>query len=323
MPKDYNNTNNKYKKDNKSPSFPRKPGKFNSESNPVKKDVSRPYKGGFSKPQHTDFKKTSESRKPQPAPSEKPEEVNNGAVPGRNAVKELLKSGRDIEKVFVREGDREGSITVLVAETLKRGIPLIETTKAKLDILCDYEQHQGIVAIASEINYVDVDDILAIAAERGEVPLLILADGITDPHNLGAVIRCAEGAGAHGLVIPKRRAAGVTPAVSKSSAGAVEHLAIAKCSNIADTVRKLKEKGLWIFAAEAEGTSYNKADFTLPCAIVLGSEENGVSDIVKRNCDFTISIPMLGKVNSLNVSTASAVILYEAIRQRAITKAEV
>lgn len=248
------------------------------------------------------------------------DEIQNGAVPGRNAVRELLKSGRDIEKIFVRAGEREGSITVLVAESIKRGIPIIEVEKPKLDALCGYEQHQGIVAIASEKEYVTIDDILAIAEERGEKPLVIVCDGVSDPHNLGAIIRCAEGAGAHGIIIPKRRAAGITPAVVKSSAGAVEHLAAAKCSNVADTLRKLKDKGLWIFGAEADGQNYEKAEFNLPCAIVLGSEENGISDIVKKQCDYMVSIPMRGKVNSLNVSTAAAVLLYEALRQRGISE---
>ena len=246
------------------------------------------------------------------------DELSNGAVPGRNAVRELLKSGRAIEKIFVRSGDREGSITVLVAESISRGIPVIEVEKAKLDALCGYEQHQGIVAIASEKEYVDIDDILAIAEERGEKPVVVICDGVSDPHNLGAIIRCAEGAGAHGIIIPKRRAAGITPAVVKASAGAVEHLAAAKCSNVADTVRKLKDRGLWIFGAEAGGENYARADFNLPCAIVLGSEENGISDIVKKQCDYIVSIPMLGKVNSLNVSTAASVLLYEVLRQRGI-----
>lgn len=244
------------------------------------------------------------------------EELSNGAVPGRNAVRELLKSGRDIEKIFVREGDREGSITVLVAQAIERGIPVIETDKKKLDALCGYEQHQGIVAIASEMEYVSLEDVIAIAEERGEKPLIVICDGVSDPHNLGAIIRCAEGAGAHGVILPKRRAAGITPAVVKASAGATEHLAAVKCSNISDTIRKLKDMGFWIFAAEADGTSYTEADYDCPCAIVLGSEENGVSDIVKKNSDFIVSIPMKGLVNSLNVSTAAAVLLYEVIRQR-------
>ena len=244
------------------------------------------------------------------------EELANGSVPGRNAVRELLKSGRDIEKIFVREGDREGSITVLVAQAIERGIPVIEVDRKKLDALCGYEQHQGIVAIASEKEYVTLEEVIAIAEEKGEKPLIVICDGVSDPHNLGAIIRCAEGAGAHGIVLPKRRAAGITPAVVKASAGATEHLAAVKCSNISDMIRKLKDLGFWIFAAEADGTDYTAADYNCPCALVLGSEENGVSDIVKKNSDFTVSIPMKGQVNSLNVSTAAAVLLYEVIRQR-------
>ena len=244
------------------------------------------------------------------------EGLENGSVPGRNAVRELLKSGRTIEKIYVQSGEREGSITVLCAEAISRNIPLIEVEKAKLDRLCGFEQHQGIVAIASEKEYVEIEDLLKIAEERGEKPLIVIADNVSDPHNLGAIIRCAEGAGAHGIIIPKRRSACITPAVSKASAGAVEHLAAVKCVNVTDTIKKLKDHGLWVFAAEADGQDYTKVDFTLPCAIVVGSEENGVSQLVKKNCDYIVSLPMRGKVNSLNVSTASAVLLYEAIRQR-------
>ncbi len=242
--------------------------------------------------------------------------LENGSVPGRNAVRELLKSERTIEKIYVQAGEREGSITVLAAEALSRGIPLIEVEKAKLDRLCGFEQHQGIVAIASEKEYVEIEDVLEIAKQRGEKPLIVIADNVSDPHNLGAIIRCAEGAGAHGIIIPKRRSACITPAVSKASAGAVEHLAAVKCVNVTETIKKLKEYGVWVFAAEADGEDYTKVDFDVPCAIVLGSEENGVSALVKKNCDFIVSLPMRGKVNSLNVSTASAVLLYEAIRQR-------
>ena len=286
----------------------------------------------FGKRSDTYFKKTNKKqntafrerpagqKKPYNSGEERPERepLENGSIPGRNAVRELLKSGRAIEKIFIQAGEREGSITVLAAEALSRGIPLIEAERAKLDALCGYEQHQGIVAIASEIEYVTIEDVLKIAEERGEKPLIVIADGISDPHNLGAIIRCAEGAGAHGIIIPKRRAACITPAVVKASAGAVEHLAAVKCTNITETIKKLKDLGLWIFAAEADGTPYEKADYTVGCALVLGSEENGVSDLVRKNCDFTVSIPMRGKVNSLNVSTAAAVLLYEAIRQRGL-----
>lgn len=273
-------------------------------------------KGSFGKKDNYSYDKKKINTRAARDDDRENEELSNGSVPGRNAVRELLKSGRDIEKIFVREGDREGSITVLVAQAIERGIPVIEVDKNKLDALCGYEQHQGIVAIASEKEYVSLEEVVAIAEQRGEKPLVVICDCISDPHNLGAIIRCAEGAGAHGIVLPKRRAAGITPAVVKASAGATEHIAAVKCSNISDTIRKLKDMGFWIFAAEADGQSYTEVDYNCPCAIVLGSEENGISDIVKKNSDFIVSIPMKGKVNSLNVSTAAAVLLYEAVKQR-------
>lgn len=247
--------------------------------------------------------------------------VGNGAVIGRNAVRELLKSGRAVDKIMVQRGEREGSIVVLVAEAVERGIPVIEVEKAKLDKLSSNMPHQGVVALAAEKEYVEVEDILKIAEERGETPLIVISDGITDPYNLGALIRCAEGVGAHGLIIPKRRAVGLTPLVSKASAGAIEHLAVAKVANIAATIDKLEEKGIWTFAAEAGGDAYYDTDMSVPAAIVLGSEGEGVSELVKKKCDYTVSIPMYGKVNSFNVSTAAAVILAEASKQqRAKTK---
>ena len=191
----------------------------------------------------------------------------------------------------------------------------VETDKAKLDKLTGGASHQGIVAMAADKDYCTVEDILDIAKERGEKPFIVIADGIADPHNLGAVIRCAEGVGAHGLIIPKRRAVGLTPTVSKASCGAIEHLAVAKVTNIAATVEELKEKGIWIFAAEAGGENYYDTDFRCPCAIVLGSEGDGVSKLVKDKSDYIVSIPMYGKINSFNVSTAAAVILAEVSRQ--------
>lgn len=260
-------------------------------------------------------------RKSRPDRYQVKEEINtDGLVIGRNAVRELLKSGREIDKLLVLRGEREGSIVVLVAEAIERGIPIVEADRAKLDAMSGTVHHQGVIAMASEKEYCDVDDILRIAAERGEAPLIVIADGITDPHNLGSLIRCAEGTGAHGLIISKRRAVGLTPVVSKSSAGAIEHLAIAKVSNIASTVRELKEKGVWIFAAEAGGKPYYETDFKGPCALVFGSEGDGVSEIVKNNCDILTSIPMYGHVNSFNVSTAASVILCEAARQNRVGK---
>ena len=243
------------------------------------------------------------------------EESYEGLIVGRNAVRELLKSGRAIDKLLVQRGEREGSIVVLVAEAIERHIPVVESDKAKLDKLTGFAAHQGVVAMAAQKEYCSVEDILAIAEERGEKPFMIIADGIADPHNLGAIIRCAEGVGAHGLIIPKRRAVGLTPTVSKASCGAVEHLAIAKVTNIAATVEELKEKGIWIFAAEAGGENYYDTDFKCPCAIVLGSEGEGVSKLVKDRADYIVSIPMYGKINSFNVSTAAAVILAEVSRQ--------
>ncbi len=243
------------------------------------------------------------------------EHVNEGLVIGRNAVRELLKSGRDIDKLFVQRGEREGSIVVLVAEAIERHIPVVETEKSKLDSMTGFAVHQGVVAMAAEKEYCSVEDILRIAADRGEKPFLVIADGITDPHNLGALIRCAEGVGAHGLIIPKRRAVGLTPAVTKASCGAIEHLAIAKVTNLAATIEDLKKQGIWIFAAEAGGAAYYDTDFNCPCALIMGSEGDGVSRLVKERSDFIVSIPMYGHVNSFNVSTAASVILAEISRQ--------
>lgn len=242
-------------------------------------------------------------------------EYENGAVIGRSAVRELLKSERPIDKILVQKGERTGSITVLVAQAIARKIPVIEVERQKLDNVSGYAPHQGIVAMAAEKEYCTVADILAIAKERGEAPLLVICDGVTDPYNLGAIIRCAECCGAHGLIIPKRRAAGLTPLVTKASAGAIEHLAIAKVPNIAAAIAELKEAGIWVYAAEAGGSELWKTDLTGACAIVMGSEGDGVSPVVKKACDGIVSIPIYGKVNSFNVSTAAAVILAEAARQ--------
>ena len=248
------------------------------------------------------------------------EDEHSGTVIGRNAVRELLKSGRAIDKILVKKGEHEGSVTVLVAEAIARGIPIVEVEKAKLDSMSGFAPHQGIIAMAAEKEYCSVEDILKIAEERGEKPLIVISDGITDPYNLGALIRCAEGVGAHGLIIPKRRATGLTPLVTKASAGAIEHLAVAKVVNIAATIELLKKNNVWIYAAEAGGQSYYDTDFSGGCAIVFGSEGNGVSKIVMDNSDFITSIPMYGHVNSFNVSTAAAVILSEAARQHRVNK---
>ena len=242
-------------------------------------------------------------------PAAAPENI----VSGRNSVRELLKSGRSVDKIFVRTGDREGSITVIVAEAIRLGIPVIEVDGSKLDAMTCGAHHQGVAAMAAEKQYVDLETIVNIAHERGEKPLVVVCDGIEDPHNLGAVIRCAECAGAHGIVLPKRHAVGLTPVVTSASAGALEHMAVAKGQNIAAAVEKL---GLWIFTAEAGGTPYYETDWNCGAAVVMGSEGQGVSRLVREKSDFIVSIPMYGKVNSLNVSTAASVILCHAARMQ-------
>ena len=242
------------------------------------------------------------------------EKEDNGVVIGRNAVRELLKSERSVDKIYVRKGDREGSITVLIAEASNKNIPIIEVEQQKLDNLAEGANHQGIVALAAMKEYSSVDDMLELAKERNEKPLIVICDSIEDPHNLGAIIRCAECAGAHGIIIPKRRSVGITQTVYKSSAGAIEHMLIAKVANLNTTVEELKEKGIWIFAAEAGGSPYYETDFNCGCGIILGSEGNGVSRLLKDNSDYIVSIPMYGKVNSLNVSTAASVILCHVAR---------
>ena len=244
------------------------------------------------------------------------EELPSNLVVGRNAVFELVKSGAPVDKILVASGSREGSIVAILAEAKKAGVTVVDTTAESLDRIAKGEHHQGIAAMVAEKEYSTVEEILAIAEERGEKPLIVICDGIEDPHNLGAVIRCAECAGAHGVIIPERRACGLTPAVSKASAGAILHMAVAKVGNIAQTVEKLKEHGVWTFAAEADGQDFFETDWNLPCAIVLGGEDSGVSRLVRERCDFTVSIPMYGKVNSLNVSTAASVLLCHAARMQ-------
>ena len=249
------------------------------------------------------------------SPRREPDECT---VCGRNAVKELLSGGRDVEKLFVQTGEREGSINLLIGMASERKIPIIDADKRKLDELSCGERHQGVVAIAAERNYSSVDDILAYAEERGEKPFVIVLDGVEDPHNLGAIIRSAECCGAHGVIIPKRRAVGLTGTVAKASAGAIEHMRVAKVTNLATTVEELKERGLWLFAADMGGEAYYDIDMTCGAAIVLGSEGFGISRLVKERCDFTVSIPLYGNVNSMNVSCAAAVVMAEVSRQRAL-----
>ena len=243
-------------------------------------------------------------------------EEDENVIAGRNAVRELLSSGSDIEKIYITSGEKEGSIKQLIGIACERGIPIIETEPSNFPLCARTKNHQGIVAIAAAHSYSTVDEIIEYAASRGEAPIVVICDGVEDPHNLGAIIRSAECAGFHGVIIPKRRAVGLTTTVAKSSAGALMHMRIAKVTNIASTIDELKEKGFWIYAADMDGTDYHSTDLKGSVAIVLGSEGFGISRLVKEKCDFTVSIPLYGKVNSLNVSCAAAVLFVEAARQR-------
>jgi 23S rRNA (guanosine2251-2'-O)-methyltransferase len=234
---------------------------------------------------------------------------------GRNAVIELLKSGHSVDKIFIKSGEREGSLKLIVAEARRLGIPVSEVKKSKLDELSSGAHHQGVIASAAEKDYVDIDYILNRADVLMQKPFIIIADGIEDPYNLGAVIRTAECAGAHGLIIPKRRAAGTSGIVAKASAGAIEHLPVAKVSNLANAVDELKKKGIWIYAADTEGTVYYDCDMNSPAAVILGGEGRGLSRLLRDKSDFIVSIPLYGNISSLNVSAAAAVIIYEMARQ--------
>jgi 23S rRNA (guanosine2251-2'-O)-methyltransferase len=242
--------------------------------------------------------------------------ATEGIVYGRNQVRELLRTDSPIDKIFLRRGDREGSILQIIAMASERGVPVVDVEREKLDALCGGGNHQGVAAMAAEKEYCEIEDILKIAQERGEEPFIVILDGVEDPYNLGAVIRCAECAGAHGVIIPKRRAAGLTPAAAKSSAGALMHMAVAKVVNIAAAIEKLQELGVWIYAAEADGDDMYGVDMKRPAAFVFGSEGRGVSRLICDKSDYKVAIPMYGKVNSMNVSTAAAVVLTEAARQK-------
>ena len=243
-------------------------------------------------------------------------ELDENIIIGRNAVKELLQSGRDVEKLYITSSDKEGSINQLIGIASERGIPITECDRTRLDSMAQGGRHQGIIAVAAERNYSTIDEIIEYANEKGETPFIVICDGIEDPHNLGAIIRSAECAGAHGVIIPKRRAVGLTTTVAKSSAGALEHMLIAKVTNLPSAIDDLKEKGLWIYAADMDGDTYYNTDMKGAVGVVLGSEGFGISRLVKEKCDFVVSIPLYGHVNSMNVSCAAAVLFAEIAKQR-------
>ena len=248
---------------------------------------------------------------------EQPVEETEGQLEGRNALTEALKSGRTIDKVFIAAGDTDRALQHLAATAKEAGAVVVPVDRRKLDAMSTTRAHQGVIALAAAREYFTIDDILQEAADRGEAPLIVICDELSDPHNLGAIIRSAECAGAHGVIIPKRRSVGLTATVSKASAGAVEYMKVAKVTNINTAISELKEKGVWIFGTAAEGSvPMYQANLTVPAAIVIGSEGDGMSRLVQKNCDVTVHIPMKGRITSLNASAAASILLYEAVRQR-------
>lgn len=238
-------------------------------------------------------------------------------VEGRNPVMEILEAGKDINKIFIQAGERNGSINKIIAKAKEKRIVMVEVQKSKLDEMSETKNHQGVIAIVPPFEYCDVYDILEYSKQKNEKPFIVILDGIEDPHNLGSIIRTAETAGVHGIIIPKRRAAAVNATVAKTSAGAVEHVKIARVSNINDTIKYLKENGVWIYGTDGEAKCmYYKQDFRDSIAIIIGSEGFGISDLVKKNCDGLVKIPMKGKINSLNASVSAGIVMYEVVKQR-------
>lgn len=249
--------------------------------------------------------------------TEKEKRLFDDQVEGRNSVLELLESGKDINKIYVAKGEHHGSIKKIIAIAKERRIVLVEMEKNKLNEMSQTENNQGVIAIVPPFEYCEIEDIIEEAKNRNEDPFVLILDGIEDPHNLGSIIRTAETAGVHGIIIPKRRAASVNSTVNKVSAGAVEHMKVARVNNINDSIKFLKDNGLWIVGTDGDTeTIYYKQDFTGPIGVVIGSEGYGMGKLTKENCDFMVKIPMKGKVTSLNASVSAGIIMYEAVKQR-------
>ena len=245
------------------------------------------------------------------------EAESDGVIEGRNAVIEALRAGVTIDKIFIAKGETDATLGHIASTAREKGIVVVDADRRKLDAMSRTHAHQGVIALAAVREYVSVESMLAAAAEKGENPLLVVCDEISDPHNLGAIIRTACCAGAHGVIIPKRRSAGLTAVVAKTSAGAVAHMPVARVPNIPALLKDLKKQGVWVFGTAAGGTTgLYEADLKGPAAIVIGSEGDGMTRLAAENCDFLVSIPMSGKLDSLNASAAAAILLYEAVRQR-------
>ena len=250
-------------------------------------------------------------------PEREEQDEREDLIEGRNAVIEALRAGRPIDKIYIQKGDTDKTLGHIASTAKDAGIVVVDADKRKLDFMSRTHAHQGVIALAAVKDYCSVADILDIAKERGEAPFIVMCDEISDPHNLGAVIRSAECVGAHGVIIPKRRSAGLTSIVEKTSAGAVEHVAVARVANLASAIEELKAAGVWVYGTAADGANpLWKTDLTGPACFVIGSEGAGIGRLVREKCDFLVSIPMKGKVSSLNASAAAAVLLYEALRQR-------
>ena len=244
------------------------------------------------------------------------QKTNESLIIGRNAVAEAVKSGRAIDTLLVAKGERGGSVGSIIASCRDKGVVIKEVDRKKLDFICSGSVDQGVAAYAAAHDYSSIDDIFALAEQRGEAPFIIICDELEDPHNLGAVIRSAEAGGAHGIIIPKRRNASLSYTVGKASAGAVEYVPVARVSNIASTIDELKKRGVWIYAADMDGENWCSVDYSGAVGLVIGSEGRGVGRLVKEKCDFVVSLPMKGKINSLNASVAAGILIYEVARQR-------
>ena len=239
-----------------------------------------------------------------------------GIIVGRNAVMEAVRSGREIDKLFIAKGSSSGPLVPIIEKCRLRKIVIKEVPAPKLDFMSGNDNHQGVIALIPAQSYCSIDDIFNVAEERKEKPFIIICDGIEDPHNLGAIIRTAEATGVHGIIIPKHRSVTVNATVAKSASGALEYMKICKVTNIPNTIDELKDRGVWVFGADMDGSNWCSCDYTSPTAIVIGSEGNGIGRLVKEKCDQIISMPMCGKINSLNASVAAGVLMYEVTKQR-------
>ena len=266
---------------------------------------------------HTEKRFPRERKSEERVPMRERDAEADGLIEGRNAVTEALRAGTPIDKIFIARGETDKTLGHIASTARAAGVVVVEADRRKLDYMSATKAHQGVIALAAVREYASVEDILSAARERGEAPLLVVCDEISDPHNLGAIIRTAECAGAHGVIIPKRRSVGLTAVVGKASAGALEYLPVARVSNLVSTIRDLQKAGVWVFGTAADGdTGLYAADLKGPAAIVIGNEGEGMSRLVSEACDFKVSIPMHGRISSLNASNAAAILLYEAVRQR-------